>query len=123
MMAATLPAVTKRLDDATADRLAKILGMLGSQHPGERAAAAAKASAIVRAAGLTWRDVVVASPSVAPQPEDDTPDWRQMAARCAQQIGRLTAREAGFVRQILTWSRPTPKQMAWLEDIHARLQD
>jgi hypothetical protein len=41
------------------DRLVRVLGMLGSEHMGERAAAAAKADELVRAAGITWSDIVV----------------------------------------------------------------
>ena len=40
------------------ERLAKILGMLGSSHDGERAAAAGLADRLVRDLGLTWADVV-----------------------------------------------------------------
>jgi hypothetical protein len=42
-------------------KLARIAGLFGSTHIGERAAAAAKADAIVRAAGLTWPDVLTQS--------------------------------------------------------------
>lgn len=38
-------------------RLRKVCGMLGSEHAGERAAAALKATAILKAAGKTWADV------------------------------------------------------------------
>jgi hypothetical protein len=41
-----------------ADRLAKFLGMLGSAHAGERAAAGLKADKLVREAGLTWHQVI-----------------------------------------------------------------
>jgi len=40
------------------DRLAKFCGLFGSDHDGERAAAALKADRMVRAAGLTWLDVL-----------------------------------------------------------------
>ena len=43
------------------DRLAKLLGMLGSAHDGEVVAAARRADAMVRASGLTWRAIVVAN--------------------------------------------------------------
>ncbi len=39
-------------------RLAKLLGMLSSQHDGEVVTAARHADAVVRRAGLTWRDVL-----------------------------------------------------------------
>jgi hypothetical protein len=113
-----------RLDDATADRLVKVLGMLGSDHAGERAAAGAKAAALVKAAGMTWRDVIAPSPPIIPQLENPTPDWRRMAAECHARRARLKPSELAFVAKIITWrGEPTEKQLAWLEDIHARLHD
>ena len=46
------------LDTDLLQRLVKLLGMLGSPHDGERAAAGAKADALIRSRGLTWDDVV-----------------------------------------------------------------
>jgi hypothetical protein len=43
------------------ERLVKLLGMLGSEHDGEVITAACCADALVRRAGLTWRDVVAAN--------------------------------------------------------------
>ena len=43
----------------------KVAGMLGSDHAGERAAAALKATAILKAAGKTWADVGFGNASVA----------------------------------------------------------
>ena len=43
-------------------RLVKVLGMLGSDHAGERAAAALQASRILKEAGLTWHDVLGVKP-------------------------------------------------------------
>jgi len=110
-----------RLDDATADRLAKILGLLGSDHAGGRASAAAKADALVRGAGLTWRDVVMPSPPIAPQLEGGS-DWRRLAAECHRQKARLNPGETKFIAAILAWrTEPSPKQLAWLTAIHDRL--
>jgi hypothetical protein len=110
-----------RLDDATADRLAKLCGLLGSDHIGERAAAAAKADALVRNAGLTWRDVITPSPPITPQLEGVC-DWRLLAAECHARRARLNSKESEFVSKILTWrAEPSPKQLAWLTAIHARL--
>ena len=47
-----------RLSAADRTKLAKILGMLGSAHEGERAAAAALASKMLADAGLTWFDLL-----------------------------------------------------------------
>lgn len=40
-------------------RFRKVLGLLGSAHDGERAAAALKATAMLRDAGKSWGDVVL----------------------------------------------------------------
>jgi hypothetical protein len=40
------------------ERLARIAGMLGSAHAGERAAAAQMASAMLNAMGLTWNEII-----------------------------------------------------------------
>jgi hypothetical protein len=40
------------------ERLARIAGMLGSGHEGERAAAAKMASAMLKAMGLTWSEII-----------------------------------------------------------------
>jgi hypothetical protein len=53
------------LDAPAADRLAKILGLLGSDHSGERDAAAQAAHKLVRGLGLSWADVIHASPLMA----------------------------------------------------------
>jgi hypothetical protein len=42
------------------DRLVRILGMLGSEHEGERANAGLLGTRMLRAAGLTWGDVAAA---------------------------------------------------------------
>lgn len=46
-------------------RLRKICGLLASDHDGERAAAALRATSILRAAGLTWLDIVFGATSQA----------------------------------------------------------
>ena len=41
------------------DRIARVLGMLGSAHDGEVIAAARQAERLRAAAGLTWADIVI----------------------------------------------------------------
>jgi hypothetical protein len=41
------------------DRFRKVVGLLASDHDGERAAAALKATAMLRAAGRSWADIGV----------------------------------------------------------------
>src|SRR3954453_10040876 len=55
-----------RLTPAFADKLVKVLGMLGSDHDGEVAAAGRRAHSMLKAQGLTWSDVINPAP---PRPE------------------------------------------------------
>jgi hypothetical protein len=115
-----------QLDSHSADRLRKLCGMLGSQHDGERATAAAKADALLRAAGLTWADVI--GPPIIP---DHVPrirswragdsDWQRMAQFCHSRRWSLSQREREFVESALKWRQPSEKQKDWLLDIYARL--
>jgi hypothetical protein len=41
------------------ERLAKLCGMFGSEHPGERANAAAAADKLIRSAGMRWPDIIL----------------------------------------------------------------
>lgn len=52
------------MDATTLDRFRKILGLLGSDHDGERSAAALKATAMLKAAGSTWGDVAIGRSTV-----------------------------------------------------------
>jgi len=56
------------LDPRTTDRLTKLLGMLGSDHAGERANAAAQADKLLRAHGLTWREWIERQPTARLEP-------------------------------------------------------
>jgi hypothetical protein len=47
------------LADVDRTRLVKLLGLLGSAHDGERAAAARKAHEHIKALGLQWGDVII----------------------------------------------------------------
>src|SRR6516225_820800 len=107
--------------------------MLGSNHDGERAAAALKANALVREHGLVWSDVI-------PTPEqkqkyadrrpndagaknqgDQKVDWRTMRDFCAQRAHLLRPREQEFIDHIDSWRGAlTEKQSAWLIAIYTR---
>ncbi len=84
---------------ADRDRLAAILGMLGSEHQGERAAAALHAEAFRRKHQLTWAELLAqppievapvppaAEPEPPPQPPaNDYPGWSQSAAEHAKRF-------------------------------------
>ena len=61
------------MTDTDRQRLAAILGMLGSEHAGERAAAALQAEAFRRHHNLTWAELLAAKPPAAPEPPQWTP--------------------------------------------------
>jgi hypothetical protein len=68
-------------DPADRRRLARILGMLGSEHAGERASAALQAEAFRKRHGMTWEEMlalpaveVVVEPVWTPPPER-SPEW------------------------------------------------
>lgn len=48
------------MNRATLSKLVRVLGMLGSEHPGERASAALAAHRMMLGAGLTWRELLEA---------------------------------------------------------------
>jgi hypothetical protein len=107
------------LDQHSADRLAKLCGMYGSDHAGERATAARKADELIRSAGLTWREIV--TPPIIP----DAPRiraWARMAAFCHERRHQLSSWDRDFVRSMLNWhGEPSEKQQDCLASIFARL--
>ena len=95
-----------------ANHLAKLLGMLGSDHAGEVAVAGRKAHAFIRRLGLTWADVIALPPT----------SWHELAAACAKYPELLSERELQFVRNMARQQRlPTGRQARWLESIFLRV--
>jgi hypothetical protein len=113
------PMIRAILDTHSAERLAKLCGMLGSNHDGERAAAGLKADQLVRNLGLTWADIISSGKLRAISFQTD---WHRMAAYCHRYRAALNSRDRAFVETMLTWrSQPTERQQDWLIDIYARL--
>jgi len=64
-------------------KLARILGMLGSEHAGERASAALQAEAFRKRHGMTWEEMIQGKtvylggdpPWAKPEPEPPQPTW------------------------------------------------
>ncbi len=109
------------LDAKTADRLGKVLGLLGSEHDGERAAAAAKAHAMLVAAGVTWADLAKA---VVKRPERKMPEmgtWRQTCRDCLMHQKDLRAWEKTFLADLPKFQRISTKQRYALNEIAIRL--
>jgi hypothetical protein len=107
------------------DHLVKLLGMLGSAHDGERAAAGLKAHQFIIQLGLTWGDFIHApslDPPAEPDDDDELPDWREMVAVCAAGAARLRPKERGLIATLLRWQGdPTEKQLDWLARIYERV--
>jgi len=114
--------VTSVLDPKATDRLAKLCGMLGSAHDGERAAAAALADRMVSELGLTWHDVI-SVPLVPADPiSADSVTWQEALDVCLEHIHELDARSQAFVRSLARWrGPPSAKQLDWLFDVYARV--
>jgi hypothetical protein len=122
-------------------KLVKLLGMLGSDHDGERANAARLADEHRRKSGLTWHDLVLpiaedpprkarkprkAKPRKPPEPPPPPPPTWQDKAREVETSGRATEWELSFVGSLLTrWSgrELTEKQAAVLERLWAKCQE
>ena len=96
-----------------AEHLAKLLGLLGSDHDGERANAGRMADTFVRQLGLTWFDVIFIAPP-----------WQAMAKVCREKAHELSAKEIDFVANVSRQRRmPTDKQLEWLVAIFERVRD
>jgi hypothetical protein len=110
------------LDPRDADRFGKIIGLLGSNHDGERAAAALKATEFLRARQLGWPDVAeMLKPApvlYAPIP-GRAPRCHQVDARqCLASGFAWKPHEADFLRQMTTQrQKPSERQAHWLDGL------
>jgi hypothetical protein len=104
--------------------LAKLLGMLGSDHAGERDNAARAAHRLVQQRGITWFDVMVtrAPPDMDPDTDPIGVDWRLTAAACSRYPLLLNKWEAEFIAGLPRFPRLTAKQRECLIKIVVRLR-
>lgn len=117
-----------RLSPTFADKLVKVLGMLGSAFDGEVAAAGRRAHAMLKDAGLMWSDVIVPA---APKPEPPRRPQRRWhrpappsdtATLCLQWSEVLTGWEVDFYRSIVGRRRTSAKQTVVLERIARKVE-
>jgi hypothetical protein len=108
------------LDPQILDRLRKLLGMLGSDHAGERATAGRMASDLLRDHKLTWTDVVGAEPQGAGRVRigREPTGHREAAAECLAWPEALTRWEREeFLPSIASRWNLTPRQRQLLNPI------
>lgn len=103
------------LSPAERTRLVNILGMLGSEHAGERASAALLAARLVRERGLSWSDVVPSSAgSIIPNASRGVAEPISDLGLCLRHVEHLTQWEQGFVKSVAGRRSRTIKQTAML---------
>ena len=110
------------LPPAELRKLIGILGRLGSDHDGERAAAGLLASRMLRAAGLGWDDLILSSARQTPGETQGEraaqPQGGDNLTTCLRWLGELTTWEVGFVTDLRRKRRPlSPAQTAKLAQI------
>ena len=114
------------LNPSAVARLAKICGLLGSDQDGERAAAAAAATRVLRDHGLSWSDLVHRGAAAASNsaPAQTTMIPQEIARRILSgQRHLLSPWEAEFTENLARWrGRATPKQITQLMRLHAALE-
>jgi hypothetical protein len=101
---------------AQLSRLVKICGVFGSDHDGERAAAAAMADKIVRDLGCTWSDIISPKPNQLVLPDTRVSDKHPPLGLSAElallraNLDLLTPWERRFVFDLGRFRRLSPKQ-------------
>jgi len=109
--------MSSQLNVDTRLRLAKLLGLLGSAHAGERDAAGLAAHRLVRERDLTWPEIILCSPVV----EWQHSTWRDIAQTCLRHPDDLSSWELSFLRGASRLPRLSPKQRACLDRIAHRV--
>ncbi|MFL5281848.1 MAG: hypothetical protein ACJ8AW_12860 [Rhodopila sp.] len=107
-------------------RLARVCGLLGSEHDGEVLAAARQAEKIRKKLGVTWEELLVPSPRprAADPPPEDLTDWRWACHFCLERYPSLTSWELNFVATVARYQKPpSAKQLRILHRLVARCRN
>jgi hypothetical protein len=120
--------MTAMLSNPEREKLAKLLGLLGSAHQGERDAAGLAAHRLVKASGVKWCDVVCI-PQTAPAGRSQHAtdpfgggDWRSIAVACGRYPYLLNKWEHEFLSGLPRVPRLSAKQSATFTGIVTRLR-
>ena len=97
-------------------KLAKLLGLVGSDHDGEALSAARKAHQFITSKGATWHDAFGVSETVAPAPAHCN-----IATDLLRHKTHLTDFERRFLIGIMAHAKLSPKQTQTLETIQAKV--
>lgn len=103
-------------------KLAKVLGLLSSNHDGEVLAAARMAQRIIQSAGTTWEEAVhPATPEpriVVVQTGSTHQDPRSLAVSVLSSDYQPDAKEASFLQDFIRRrARPSVAQIRWIKII------
>jgi hypothetical protein len=107
-------------------KLAKVLNLLSSSFPGERAAAALVAARMVQTLGSTWEQILapVTAPPPPPVAEREPPlaaSWRTTCALLAKRHADLRPWERQFVASLPAFPRISKRQRCVLGEIANRV--
>jgi hypothetical protein len=85
-------------------KLIRILGLLGSDQPGERASAALKAHKLVESAGLDWSTLLApaATRAIVRRVRDADADYREAAESRIRQLKSTAERQERQIRALRT---------------------
>ena len=88
-------------------RLARVCGLLGSDHDGEALAAARQAEKLRKKVGLSWDELLVPSPRQrsGDPPSEELTDWRWACHFCLERSRSLTRWELNFVATVARYAR------------------
>ncbi len=107
------------LASADRPRLAKLLGMLGSDHAGERDAAGLAAHRLLQSRGTTWDEVLNPQPVERRLPEHAT--WRMICTRLMENPQALTRWKRNFVAGLPRFNSISVRQRCCLNEIAQRV--
>ncbi|WP_284946727.1 hypothetical protein [Acidisoma cladoniae] len=106
----------------TRRKLVGVLGLLASNHDGERAAAGLLATRLLKSAALTWEDIIPEQPVVRVTEGPKSKDW-WVVTFCARNATYLSPWEQNFIRSLVGQVFFSRKQVKVVEGIATKLRD